>query len=677
MLNCHNVSYSKDRLTPDESIALVAALKDCTLQKNLYNGSKLHADILKQGFLKGSLYVSSSLLNMYAKCGALAKAQQVFDDLSTRNVVTWNALITAYAQHEQVENALNCFEEMQCEGIFPNDVTFISLLKACSTPENVGRGIKIHDKIIKQGLLGKKTVIGTALLDMYAKVGDLHKAQHVFDELPLPDVIAWNALIAGYSQHGRGKEALDCFERMQSEGLTPSATTFSCILKACGTLGAIGRGKEVHDQIAVMGLLTKNIVLGNALVDMYAKCGELSKAQEVFDKLPTHDVVSWTAIISGYCRHGLGKQALSCFESMQHEGLSPSPVTLLCILLACSTLKDLKKGINIHSEIVRKGLLANFTTLGNALVDMYAKCGAIGKAREVFDRILVRDKFTWTTLITAYCQQRNDEEALKCFACMQDEGLAADAVLSASILQACGSLSATQKGEFLHAAIVREGFLSSDSVLGTALVDFYAKCNALAKAHIIFDELFVRSVVTWNVLIGGYAEVGKHEAAFEMFRRMTGEGVEPDLVTFIVVLNACSYVGLVVKGQMFLEMMSVTYGIVPNAAHHSCIVDLLGHAGHFDKAMSVIENMPSSGYIQVWLALLGACQKWGNVEVGRLSFERAVLLDKKCAVAYMCMIDIYTDAGMQKDANKIEVMRLEMEEESCEPCICGDPCIHG
>lgn len=616
-------------------IALVAALKECANQKNLHRGSILHADILKEGLLESNVFIGSTLVNAYCKCGALAKAQQVFQELAAPNTVCWNALITGYAEHGHGEKALSCFGQMQEYGLSPSAVTCTSILKACSSIGLAEKGNALHDDIVKNDFFGEKLVVSTALMDMYGKCGNLTKAQQMFDELSAQDTVAWNALMAGYAQHGYWEAALNCFQQMKEEGLSPSAATFSCILTACGSIGAIEEGKCIHIELEKRGLLRKNIVLGNALVDMYAQSGALWQAQEVFDRLPVRDVISWTTIIRGYCQHGHGKKALNCFERMQQdERVSPNAVTLLCILQACGSTGAAEKGGEVHVDIVRTELLGKDSALGNALVDMYAKLGALAKAREVFDTLMVRDKVSWTALITAYCEHRYGDEALKCYESMQDEGLSADAITLASILQACGNVGAIEKGKAIHAQILREGLLGNDTVLGTALLDFYANCSLLAKAHQVFDELHDRTVVSWNALIGGYAQAGKHNDVFYLFNRMRRDGIAPDLVTFVVVLSICSYLGLVNKGQMYMETMSKSYGFVPKVEHLTCLVALFGHAGLFDKAIDVIKKTPSLfNSLSVWFALLGACQKWGNVKFARLSFEHTIGLDKRFVAA--------------------------------------------
>lgn len=158
--------------------------------------------------------------------------------------------------------------------------------------------------------------------DMYANCGSLSKARQVLEELSVRNVISWSAFIAGYAREGDGEQALGCFENMQREGFCPNALTFICILKACGSIRAFEKGEKTHHEISKLGLLKEDLVLGTALVNMYAKCGALKKAQQVLEELLIQDATPWNALISGYARNGEGEQALSCLEQMQREGLS-------------------------------------------------------------------------------------------------------------------------------------------------------------------------------------------------------------------------------------------------------------------------------------------------------------------------------------------------------------------
>ena len=201
-------------------------------------------------------------------------------------------------------------------------------------------------------------------------------------------------------------------------------------------------------------------------------------------------------------------------------------------------------------------------------------------------------------------------------------------------------------------------YMEKNISLGNALVDMYAKCGALEKAHKVLDELPCRNVASWNALISGYAQEGHFLEALSCFKQIQREGLSPNEVTFLCLLNACSHAGKFNEAQLYYEKMSTEYGIAAMLEHHTCMVVVFGSAGRFDKAISVIKTMPSFDDPSVWVALLGACWKWGNVELGKLAFDQVIQVDDDlAAAAYVLMANIYAVAGMQEDAEKIEAMR--------------------
>ncbi|MCO5566963.1 hypothetical protein L7F22_020646 [Adiantum nelumboides] len=205
-------------------LALAASLKACAKKKDLHKGTKVHADIRARGLLQTDIVLGNLVINMYAKCGAVAKAQQVLDDeMPVLDVVSWSALISGYAQQGQGSEALLCYQRMQRKGILPNAITYVCVLKACGISKELERGKQIHDEIVSQGLLGRNVVLGTALIDMYAKCGAVSKAKQVLNELAVRNSVSWSALIAGYVNQEKCEEAWNSYERMQNEGLTPNA----------------------------------------------------------------------------------------------------------------------------------------------------------------------------------------------------------------------------------------------------------------------------------------------------------------------------------------------------------------------------------------------------------------------------------------------------------------------
>ncbi|KAI5059723.1 hypothetical protein GOP47_0026042 [Adiantum capillus-veneris] len=640
---------------PPGAASYVCVLKACGVMGAIDKGKQVHDEILRQGLLQHNIVLGGALVDMYAKCGDLLQAHTVLKNLPSRNVILWNALITGYVQKGQGRKALECCKEMQSEGISPNTVTYICILKSCAIIKAIDKGKQIHDAILRQGLLEHSVVLGGALVDMYAKCGALPQAQAVLDELPSRNVICWSALIAGYAERDQGQKALECFQDMRRDGIAPDVVTYLSVVKACAVLGDIDKGKQIHNEILRQGLLKHNILLGNALVDMYAKCGALSQARSVLEKLPSRDVVSWSSLIAGYAQEGQGQQALECFKQMQLEDIPPNVVTYVCILKACAVIKALDKGKQIHNEISRQGLLEESMELGNSLVDMYAKCGALPQAQNVLENLSSRDVVSWSALIAGFAQKGLGQQAVKCFEQMQQEGIAPNAVTYLCMLKACAAVGAIDKGKQIHEDVLKQGLLEQNIELGNALVDMYAKCGALQQAQSILEELPSRDVVSWNALITGYAQEGQSEQAWKCFEKMQSEGINPNMVTFFCLLNMCGHLGLLEKGQELFDSMGGKYGLQPDIECFTCMVDLLGRAGHLVKAVEVIQKMPFPASSKLWLCLLSACQKWVDVDVGTWAFEQALEVEK-CEATYILMANIYAAAGMPGKVRDIEAM---------------------
>ena len=255
----------KEEITHKEIFSLVDLLKSCSKNRDIHRGVRIHTHIVANHLLAKNPYLASSLINMYAKCGMLKKAHDLLEELLVRDIFSWSSLISGYTQQGRSHEALNCFDQMKCEGLAPNLVIFTCILKACGDGVIIEKGIKIHEEIISGGLLAKDVVLGTSLVDMYAKCGMITKAQEVFDELFVKNVVTWYALIAGYTQQGHSEEAFNCFERMRNEGIFPDDVIFNSILKASGSEGWIQKGKSIHVEI-MNRQENKNLCLGKILL---------------------------------------------------------------------------------------------------------------------------------------------------------------------------------------------------------------------------------------------------------------------------------------------------------------------------------------------------------------------------------------------------------------------------
>ena len=424
-------------------------------------------------------------------------------------------------------------------------------------------------------------------------------------------------------------------------GNNKEAIAFVVSLKECAKNKDLQNGMRIHENIVQKGLFGRNPYVGTSLINMYIKCGLREKAHCVFDNLQTRDVVTWTSLISGYADHGKPEQAINLFEHMIHENVMPNAITFLSILKACSVIGDPKQCDYIHSKIEKHGLFEKDHVLGTMLVDAYAKCGSFSKARDVFEKIPVQDVVLWNTMISGYVQQEHHEEALKCFDQMHVRGISPNAATFVSITKACCSIGSTNKMAEIHAEIERLGLLEKCTVVGSSLVDMYSKSGNLTKAEHVFHKLSIQDRVSWTILMGGYAQLGQIENVLLIFERMLGEGIKPDPVAFLVVLDTCTRAGLVNKGYSYYEAMSKDYGIVPTLEHHVCMVNLFGSLGQLQKALTMSKETSASHSPAVWRTVLNACRNWGNVELGKQAFNHAMHLEKKDAVSYVFMSLIY------------------------------------
>eukprot|EP01018_Ginkgo_biloba_P006326 Gb_17177 [translate_table: standard] len=667
---------------PVEASTYISLLEVCIRKKALAEGKLLHLHMNQRGFTP-SRRLLNKLANMYAKCGSLVEARRVFDEMPKRDVRSWTVMIAAYSKHGFAEEALALFHQMQLTGYQPNHFTFAAVLTACAKLASLEQGMEIHEQIIRSKF-PSDAFVENALVDMYAKCGNIEKARHVFDEMSQRDVISWTSMIGGYVQSGQSAEAIKLFQQMQLAGMKPDSKTFVSVLPAYANLAALEQGIEIHKEIIRSGCQS-DVFVGNTLVDMYAKCGSIENARNVFDKMPRRDVVSWNAMIAAYTRHGMFGEALTLFHKMQQTDIQSNQFTFASVLPACANMADMEQGMEIHEKIIRSGFGPN-VFVEMALIDMYAKCGSIEMARDVFDKMHERDVVCWTAMIAGYTQNGRIEEALKLFqempernvvswtamiaGCAQNgQGVEAlklfrqmqlsdvkpDSKAFANVLLACANLAALEEGMEIHEEITRSGF-ESDVLVTNALVDMYAKCGSIEKARNLFDQMHQRNDGSWAAMIAGYALHGCGKEALKLFEQMQHSGVKPNHVTFICVLSACSHAGLVDEGVHYFDCMSQYYHITPAMEHYGCMVDLLGRSGRLDEAEDFINKMPIKPDGTVWRCLLSACRIHNNVELGERVAETLFELDPQNAAPYVLLSNIYAAAGRWDDAENVRRM---------------------
>ncbi|KAJ7534639.1 hypothetical protein O6H91_13G104000 [Diphasiastrum complanatum] len=563
--------------------------------------------------------------------------------------------VSKFCQEGRLKEALFLLELMVQQNIQAPINTYACLLKGCTRRKALAEGKRVHALVV-QSRLHSNIFLGNTLVNMYAKCGSVLDARQVFDSMPEHNVFSWTIIISAYANHGQGEEAINLFKQMQQTGIPPNKVTFVVVLKACARIPALEQGKCFHADIIKSGF-ESDVIVGSGLVDMYAKWGCIEDARQVFNNMHERNVVSWNVMIAGYAQQGLGKEALNLYEQMKQAGVQPTIVTYVVLLKACASIAALEQGKQLHLDIIQSGFELN-VIVGSTLVDMYAKCGRIEDAHQVFSNMHEQDVVSWTAIITGYAQQGLGKEALDLYKQMKQEGVQPDTVTYLVLLKACASIPSLEQGKQLHLDIIKSGF-ESDVIVGSTLVDMYAKCGHIEDARQVFNNMNERDVVSWNVMIAGYTQQGLGKEALTLLEQMRREGRRPDEVTYVNVLSACSHSGLVVEGRHLFDSMCKDHGVIPNFDHYVCMVDLLGRAGCLADAEDFISKMPIQPNALVWMTLLSAARSHGHVEIGRRAFDCVVKLEPENAAPYVLLSNIYAAAGRRHEVAKI---RKEMND---------------
>ncbi|KAJ7237493.1 hypothetical protein O6H91_Y445400 [Diphasiastrum complanatum] len=454
----HMLALMVQRTAKPPIHAYVCLLKGCSRRKALAEGKQVHA-LIVQSVLDSNIFLANNLVRMYSKCGSVLHAHKVFSNMPQHDVYSWTAIISAYADRGEVEEAINLFHQMQETGLAPDKVLFVPLLKACARLAALEQGRQLHSAIIERGFQSD-VIVGNTLVNMYAKCECTEDARELFDNMSDRDVVSWNAMIAGYAQNGLGKEALALYEQMKQEGVQPDNVTVVLLLKACASLAALEQGKHLHSEIIKRGFQS-DVVVGNTLVDMYAKCGCTEDARELFDNMSERDVVSWTAMIAGYAQNGLGMEALALFEQMQREGTKPNEVTYISVLSACAHSGLVDQGRYFFDSMCKTHGVTPTKEHYACMVDLLGRAGCLADAELFINKMPIQpNSVVWMTLLGAARNRGHAEIGRRAFdrVVKLEPKNAAPYVLLANIYAAAGRNDVVLfhrklYGEYLEASI--------------------------------------------------------------------------------------------------------------------------------------------------------------------------------------------------------------------------------
>lgn len=581
------------------------------------------------------------MLTAYAENGQIGKARNMFDKMPERSTASYNAMITAYMRNRcMADEAFELFSQMPNRNAISYSAMITCFARAgmldkaeklyCEMPVKwrdpvcsnalingflkVGRleeAVRIFEVMIE-----KDVVSWSSMVDGFCKQGRIVDARNLFDIMPERNVVTWTAMIDGYMKIGSFIEGLELFLSMRREGkVQVNPTTLTMLFEACGNFGRYEEGIQIQGLVSRLGF-GFDVFMGNSIITMYCRFGCIDLATNLFHHMSRKDVVSWNSLIAGYVQHGSIEEAFRLFERMP--------------------IKD----------------IVSWTTT----ITGFSTKGLTDKCIQLFKLMPEKDDIAWTAVISGFVNNEEYEEAFHWFVEMLRKAVRPNPLTFSSVLSASASLATHTQGLQIHAQIVKMD-MEVDLSVQNSLVSMYSKCGNLDDAYRIFSNISAPNIVSFNSMVTGYAQNGHGDEALTLFHRMLNEGQEPNQITFLGVLSACTHVGLVEEGWNYFKSMNSLYNIEPGPDHYACMVDLFGRAGLLDKATDLIHSMPFEPHSGVWGALLGASRTHLRIDIAKLAAEHLIKLEPDNATPYVILSNLYSVAGKRKDGDEVRMAK--------------------
>ncbi|KAI4355104.1 hypothetical protein L6164_003909 [Bauhinia variegata] len=466
-------------------------------------------------------------------------------------------------------------------------------------------------------------------------------------------------------------------------------------LKASAKKGFLPEGKQLHAHLIKLGLYNV-LSLQNQMLSVYLKCKETDDAEKLFEEFRDRNIVSWNIVIRG-SNYGLyAYLGFSYFRRMMLEMVVPDDITFNSLICLCIHLNDIDMGRQLHSFLVKLGFDMD-CFVASALVDLYAKCGLIEDARGVFNCVLYIDMVMWNVMISCYALNCLPGETCTLFNLMRLEGVNGDEFTFSSLLSSCGTSKYYEFGKQVHGLILRQSF-DSDVLVASALLNMYTKNENVTDAHMVFEKMAIRNVVSWNTIIVGHGKCGGGNEVMELLRNMLSQEIYPDELTLSSILSSCGYTSTTSETMQahactiklgFQEFLSVANALIsayskcgsianasqcfslivePDLITWTSMINAYAFHGLAREATEMFEKMLSCGIIpdQVsFLCVLSACAHGGLVNMGLHYFK---LMTHIYHIApdsehYACLIDLLGRCGLISEAFEL-LMAMPIEPDS-------------
>ncbi|XVF38242.1 hypothetical protein REPUB_Repub20aG0083200 [Reevesia pubescens] len=485
------------------------------------------------------------------------------------------------------------------------------LLESAISTHSLLFGRATHAHILKTLQIPFPSFLSNHLINMYSKLNLPNSAHLVLLQTPphSRSVVTWTALISGYVRNCYFTSALLNFSHMRKDGISPNDFTFPCAFKASASLRLSVVGKQLH-ALALKSAQIFDSFVGCSCFDMYLKTGLSYEATKLFEEMPERSIAMWNANISNAVLDGKPRIAVDVFIQFRRIGGEPDPITFCVFLNACSDALYLELGRQLHGYVIRSFFNGDLSVC-NGLIDFYGKCKEVESAKMVFDGMEKRNAVSWCSLVSAYEQNYEEENACGVFLEARKRGVEPTDFMVSSVISACAGMAGLELGRSVHALAVK-ACVEGNVFVGSALVDMYGKCGSIEDSDQAFYEMPERNLVSWNSMIGGYAHQGRADMALALFQDMVSCGeVVPNYVTLVCVLSACSRAGAVKMGMEIFESMKERVYKKPelgriaadklfeldpkDSGNHVLLSNLFASTGRWEEANLVRKEMKDVG----------------------------------------------------------------------------------
>ncbi|KAL3521526.1 hypothetical protein ACH5RR_019675 [Cinchona calisaya] len=531
-----------------------------------------------------------------------------------------------------------------------------NLLRVC----NLKQLKQIHAFIITSSLVHQNPQIRLKFLRRSTEFGEMDYPGLIFFQMGgflIKDITLWNAMIRGYVYNGPQWNAISLFDEMPQRGLKPNNFTYPYVLNTCTRLGLFGIGQKVHCQILKSGfelVFSVAYALFGFYVEMcdsfdmgFAEKRVLIDARRVFDGIGWMPIELCNRLISGYVKFGDVKCAREFFDEMDEKDV----VSWNSMISGYADLGDIVNARDLFLQMLEKNVVS-WTTM----IKAYAAAGDLETARKFFEMMPEKNVVSWNCMISSYTKNGKFQDALHLYEQMHKESVVADGYTFVSALSACSHLNALEFGRWVHSSI--RDWTNAAVIVGTALIEMYAKCGDIDKAFSIFIKSGNVDVFCFNVIIKSLAVHGRAEDAVKIFYLMQERGLKPNEFTFTSVLFACSHGGLIEDGKKIFLCMEIQFKISPKLEHYGCLVDLLCRRGQVKEALVVLKEMPFKPDVAIWGSLLGGCRLRGDLELAESIMSMVDELESNESGVYVTVSNIHASAGQW-----LEVLRARKKME--------------